>query len=87
MKTTYEKLKATITSYWQWKDFCNGKFQSILLKTVSTENVDTNCNGLEEFLQMCINILNIFGKDYQPKSGVYRDNTTPNTEINITNEI
>ena len=36
------------------------KFRQILLEKLAAENINTNCNGFEKFLQICINTLNIF---------------------------
>ena len=60
MKTTYEKLKPRIVNYRDYKNFCNDTFRQIFLEKLSTENINTNCSGLEKFLQICIDTLNIF---------------------------
>ena len=60
MKTTYEKLKALIISYRDYKNFCNVTFPQILLEKLAAENIHANCNGFEKFLQICINSLDIF---------------------------
>ena len=60
MKTTYEKLKPRIVNYRDYKNFCNDTFRQILLEKLAAENINTNCNGFEKFLQICINTLNIF---------------------------
>ena len=39
MKTTYEKLKPRIVNYKDYKNFCNDTFRQILLKKLSTENI------------------------------------------------
>ena len=39
MKTTYEKLKPRIVNYKDYKNFCNDTFRQILLKKLSTENM------------------------------------------------
>ena len=58
MKTTYEKLKPRITNYRDYKNFCNDTFRQKLLEKLATENINTNCSGLEKFLQICVNTLN-----------------------------
>ena len=57
MKTTYEKLKPRITNY-RDKNFCSDTFRQKLLEKLATENINTNCSGLEKFLQICVNTLN-----------------------------
>ena len=58
MKTTYEKLKPRIANYRDYKNFCNDTFRQKLLEKLATENINTNCSGLEKFLQICVNTLN-----------------------------
>ena len=58
MKTTYEKLKPRIANYRDYKNFCNDTFRQKLLEKLVTENINTNCSGLEKFLQICVNTLN-----------------------------
>ena len=58
MKTTYEKLKPRITNYRDYKNFCNDTFRQKLLEKLATENINTNCSGLEKFLQIYGNTLN-----------------------------
>ena len=57
-KTTYQKLKPRITNYRDYKNFCNDTFRQKLLEKLATENINTNCSGLEKFLQICVNTLN-----------------------------
>ena len=59
MKTTYEKLKSIITNR-DYKNFCNDKFWQIFWESLSKENINTYCSGLEHFLQIFINAWNLF---------------------------
>ena len=58
MKTTYEKFKPRITNYRGYKNFCNDTFGQKRLEKLATENINTNCSGLEKFVQICVNTLN-----------------------------
>ena len=58
MKTTYEKLKPRITNYSDYKKFCKDTFRQKVLEKLATENINTNCSGLEKFLQIYVNTLN-----------------------------
>ena len=58
MKTTYEKLKPRITNYRDYKNFCNDTFRQKVLEKLATETINTNCSGLEKFIQICVNTLN-----------------------------
>ena len=52
MKTTFQKLKPRIVQYRDYTQFSNDDFMKKLL-----ENLNTNSNVLEKFLQICINTL------------------------------
>ena len=57
MKTTFQKLKLRIVQYRDYTQFSNDNFRKKLLENLSLENISTNGNGLEKFLQICINTL------------------------------
>ena len=57
MKTTFQKLKPRIVQYRDYTQFSNDNFKKKLLKNVSLEIINTNSNGLEKFVQICINTL------------------------------
>ena len=57
MKTTFEKLKPSITHYREYRKFSNDKFRENLISRLSTENIRVDCNGMGKFLQRCINSL------------------------------
>ena len=60
MKTTYVKLKPRIVNYRCHKNFCNDTFRQMFLEKLAAENINTNFNGFEKILQVCINTLDIF---------------------------
>ena len=57
MKTTFQKLKPRIVQYTAYTQFSNDNFRKKLLQSLSLENINTNSNGLEKFLQICMNTL------------------------------
>ena len=57
MKTTFEKLKPGIIQYRDYAQFSNDNFRKTFLENLSLENINTNSNGLEKFLQICMNTL------------------------------
>ena len=57
MKTTFQKLKPRIVQYRDYTQFSTDNFRKKLLENLSLENINTNSNGLEKFLQICINTL------------------------------
>ena len=60
MKTTFEKLKPNITHYKDYSKFSNDKFRENLISRLSTENTRVGCNGMENFLQICIKTFDNF---------------------------
>ena len=59
VKITYEKLKSKITNYRDYKNFFYDRFRQILLEKLSTENINATYIGIEMFLRICINKLNM----------------------------
>ena len=57
MKTTFQKLKPKIVNYRDYSGFSNDDFRKNLLHNLSLEIINTNSNGLEKFLQICIKTL------------------------------
>ena len=57
LKTTFQKLKPKIVHYGDYTKFSNEDFRKELLTNLSLENINTNSNGLERFLQISINTL------------------------------
>ena len=59
MKTTFQKLlfKPRIFQYRDYAQISNDNFRNKLLENLSLENINTNSNGLEKFLQICMNTL------------------------------
>ena len=57
MKTTFQKLKPKIVNYRDYSGFSNDDFKKNLLHNLSLEIINTNSNGLEKFLQICIKTL------------------------------
>ena len=57
LKTTFQKLKPKIVHYRDYTKFSNYDFKKKLLTNISLENINTNSNGLERFLQISINTL------------------------------
>ena len=57
MKTTFQKLKPRIVQYRDYAQFSNDNFRKKLLENLSLENINTNSNDLEKFLQICMNTL------------------------------
>ena len=59
-KKSYEKLKPKIKNYRDYKNFLNDTFRKVLLEKLSIENINANGSGFENFLQICIQMLDIF---------------------------
>ena len=57
LKTTFQKLKPKTVHYRDYTKFSNDDFRKKLLTNLSLENINTNSNGLERFLQISINTL------------------------------
>ena len=57
LKITFQKLKPRIVQYRDYAQFSNDNFRKKLLENFSLENINTNSNGLEKFLQICMNTL------------------------------
>ena len=60
MKTTFQKLKPKIVQYRDYTKFSNDEFRKKLVENLSLQNIPTDRNGLEKFLQICINTLDQF---------------------------
>ena len=59
-KTTFEKLKPRVCYFMNWSEFYNEKFRAQLLTKLSLENFNNSSNGINKFLEMCVNTLDIF---------------------------
>ena len=57
LKTTFQKLKPKIVQYRDYTKFSNDEFRKKLVENLSLLNISTDGNGLEKFLQTCINTL------------------------------
>ena len=55
LKTTFQKLKPKIVHYRDYTKFSNDDFRKKLLTNLSLENINTNSNSLERFLQISVN--------------------------------
>ena len=73
MKTTFQKLKPRIVQYRHYTQFSNDNFRKKLLENLSLENINTNSNGFEKFLQICINPLD----QIAPRKKYIRGNNMP----------
>ena len=73
MKTTFQKLKPRIVQYRHYTQFSNDYFRKKRLENLSLENINTNSNGLEDFLQICINPLD----QIAPRKKYIRGNNMP----------
>ena len=51
------KLKPRIVRYRDYTEFSNDNFRKKLLEDLSLGNINTNSNGLEKLVQICINTL------------------------------
>ena len=60
MKTTFQKLKPKIVQYRDYTKFSNDEFRKKLVENLSLQNIPTDGNGLEKFLQICISTLDQF---------------------------
>ena len=60
IKTTFEKLKPRVGYFRNWNEFCNEKFRTQLLTKLSMENINNSSNGINKFLEICVNTLDIF---------------------------
>ena len=61
MKTTFQNLKPRIVQYRDHTQFSNDNFRKKLkeinFRKINLENINNNINGLEKFLQICVNTL------------------------------
>ena len=57
MKTTFENLKPNIIHCRDYRKCSNNKLQENLIFRLSAENTGVDCNGMEKFLQICIETL------------------------------
>ena len=60
MKTIFEKLKPRVSYFRNWNEFCNEKFRTQLLTKLSLENFNNSSNGINIFLEIRVNTLDIF---------------------------
>ena len=67
MKSTFQKLEPRIVQYKDYTQFSNDNFRKKLLQNLCLENINTNSNGLETFLQICINTSIYLTKWHQKK--------------------
>ena len=82
MKTTFEKLKPRVCYFRNWNEFCNEKFRTQLLTKLSMENINNSSNGINKFLEICVNTLDIFA----PRKKKYlRGNNMPFMNKNLVN--
>ena len=82
MKTTFEKLKPRVCYFRNWNEFCNEKFRAQLLTKLSMENINNSSNGINKFLEICVNTLDIFA----PRKKKYlRGNNMPFINKNLVN--
>ena len=82
MKTTFEKLKPRVCYFRNWNEFCNEKFRTQLLTKLSMENINNSSNGINKFLEICVNTLDIFA----PRKKKYlRGNNMPFMNKNLIN--
>ena len=57
MKTNFQIQKPRLVKYRDYTQFCNVNFRKKLPENLSLENINTNSNGLEKFIHICINTL------------------------------
>ena len=81
-KTTFEKLKPRVCYFRNWNEFCNEKFRTQLLTKLSMENINNSSNGINKFLEICINTLDIFASR---KKKYLRRNNMPFMNKNLVN--
>ena len=82
MKTTFEKLKPRICYFRKWNEFCNEKFRTQVLTKLSMENINNSSSGINKFLEICVNTLDIFA----PRKKKYlRGNNMPFMNKNLVN--
>ena len=60
MKITFENLKPRVSYFRNWNEFCNEKFRTQLLTKLSLENFNNSSNGINIFLEIRVNTLDIF---------------------------
>ena len=83
MKTTFAKFKPRVTYFRNWDKFCNGKFSTQLLTKLSLENFNNSNNGINKFLEICVNTLDIFAPC---KKKYLRGNNMPFMNKNVVND-
>ena len=54
IKTGFQKLKPRIVQYRDYIHFSNDDFRKKILENLSFEKINSNSNGLERLLQICI---------------------------------
>ena len=82
MKITFEKRKPRVCYFRNWNEFCKEKFRIQLLTRLSLENFNNSSNGINKFLEICVNTLDIFA----PRKKKYlRGNSMPFMNKNLVN--
>ena len=82
MKTTFEKLKPRVCYFRNWNEFCNEKFRTQLLTKLSLENFNNSSNGINRFMEICVNTIDIFASR---KKKYLRGNNMPFMKKNLVN--
>ena len=60
MKANSEKLQPRVVNYRDYKYFQNCRFRADLLYELSKANIEENEEGLNDFLDMCKRILDLY---------------------------
>ena len=82
MKTTFKKLKPRVSYFGKWNQFCNEKIKTQLLTNLSLQNFNNSSNGINKFLEICVNTLDIFAP---LKKKYLRGNNMPFMSKNLVN--
>ena len=82
MMTTFGKLKPRVSYFRNWNEFGNEKLRPQLLTKLSLENYNNSSNGINRFLETCVNTLDRFA----PRKEKYlRGNNVPFMSKNLVN--
>ena len=82
MKNAFEKFKPRVSYFRNWDEFWNEKFRTRLLTKLSLENFNNSSNGINKFLEICVNTLDIFARH---KKKYLRGNNMPFMSKNLVN--
>ena len=75
MKTNVEKFKPRVSFLRNWNEFYDEKFRTQLLTKLLLENFSNSSNNINDFLEICVNTLDIPPPPPTPRKNTCREIT------------